>query len=469
MNDMGDDVAMLKDEQGAHPQLGTWIQALDRVLDRLERSEMTLSSEGLGRRNSGSYYTPADVAAHFWRLFWRHHNITSRDDAARFIDASRFVEPSVGSGIFLFSMLRSLAEFGIGPTDLSELKFEAIDINRAALDLVAAEMRALEEPFSVAFKGVSLEHANFLHWIGRRKSRSKTFVGNPPFVSNERGSRWKNVYADFVEAMLGTGPTSSLSLILPVSVCFSRDYIDLRRLLKASELPLSASSYDNIPDCLFKAGKPESGNSNKSNSQRCTILNLGGAREGVIESSPLLRWTAGGRKEFLEATPRFHDCSGFDLERQIPRPSDDQLTQYLHEAEGGRSTREFMSRIGRGAFAVGSVARNFIGIRDYAGSMPGVTAVKTNEKDSSLILLQIFSSSLFYKYWRSFGDGFHVTADLIDRFPISVGLLKRCESNLGHASHVWADREKYAKTKLNSGKVVKSYDFAGAFEASTSN
>src|SRR5690606_2695286 len=138
-------------------------------------------------------------------------------------------------------------------------------------------------------------------------------------------------------------------------------------------------SYDNMPDYLFKAGKPESGNTNKANSQRCTILNLGGPRNGVVECSALLRWSSSERPAFMVSTPQFHDCRGYDLERQIPRPVDHDLTCYLGEASGSRTVREFMSRIGRGAFSVGAVARNFIGIRDYEGKASGVIPVRTNE------------------------------------------------------------------------------------------
>lgn len=451
---------MVEDEQH-----GRWVEALDDVLASLEAAEMGLSSEGATRKSSGSYYTPADVSAHFWQLFWRHHEVSDAASARDFISQTTFVEPSIGAGMFLFSLLKSLGGFGLGPTDASLIKFKAVDLNRAALDFVADALDALATDFGIGFDSVALEQANFLEWIRGRDLAQTAFIGNPPFVSNERGSRWKNLYADFVETMLEHGDGSGIGLILPVSVCFSRDYVELRRQLRDAALPLSASSYDNMPDYLFKAGKPESGNTNKANSQRCTILNIGGVRDGVVESSALLRWSSSERARFLSSTPEFHDCSGFDIVRQIPRPSDTGLSEYLREAEGGRTVRQFMSRIGKGAFAVGGVARNFIGIRDYEAPSTGVTPVRTNERDASLVLLQVLSSGTFYNYWRSFGDGFHVTTDLIDRFPVSKRFLAACEENVDGAAEVWRRRTEFAKVKLNSGKTVKSYDFSGAFPA----
>ncbi|TCU52339.1 hypothetical protein EDF58_11512 [Novosphingobium sp. PhB57] len=447
-------------------KLVTWTDALDDVLENLEGAEIALSNEGAGRKSSGSYYTPADVADHFWRLFWRHHQVTDKASAVAFVDRTTFVEPSIGAGMFFFSLLRSLSNFGIGPTEARHLKFDGVDLNRAALDFVAAQIADLERIFEIGFKTVNLEQADFLKWVQARTFVDAAFVGNPPFVTNERGSRWKNLYADFLDNMLLHGDGARVGLILPVSVCFSRDFVDLRRIIRDSALPLSASSYDNMPDYLFKAGKPESGNTNKANSQRCTILNLGGPRDGIVESSALLRWSSTERATFMASTPQFYDCRGFDLERQIPRPVDQSLACYLEEASSGKTVREFMSRIGRGAFAVGAVARNFIGIREYEGKAPGVIPVKTNDEDTSLILLQVLASDIFYKYWRSFGDGFHVTNDLIDRFPISKKLTFACEKNLNSAAQTWASREEFAKIKLNSGKKVKSYDFSSVFARS---
>ncbi|MDQ0564978.1 hypothetical protein GRI55_09500 [Erythrobacter citreus] len=443
--------------------LQTWIDALDTILERLEAAEMALSSEGAGRKSSGSYYTPADVSGHFWRLFWRHHDVANSDDAKRLIAFKTFVEPSVGAGMFLFSLLRSLADLGLGPSAVSTIKFRAVDLNEAALDFVAGTIAKLESTFSIQFENIELENANFLEWARSNDAKNVIFVGNPPFVTNERGSRWKNLYADFVESMLDNFSTPDIGLILPVSVCFSRDYVDLRRIIRDTKLPLSASSYDNMPDYLFKAGKPESGNTNKANSQRCTIINLGGARAGVIESSALLRWSTSERAAFLNDIPEFHDCSDFDIERQIPRPADQELARYMEKAEGGRTARSLMSRIGRGAFSIGGVARNFIGIREYEGKVSGVIPVRTHEQDSSLILLQILASSLFYKYWRSFGDGFHVTNDVVDRFPISDEFLKQCESNIPNAAKTWKRRQVFAKVKRNAGKTITSYDFTSAF------
>ncbi|MGA0583911.1 MAG: hypothetical protein ACO2ER_08400, partial [Castellaniella sp.] len=415
--------------------------ALDATLSRLEVAEESLAHVGGSRRASGSYYTPGDVVAHFWQLFWRHHSISNRETALEFIKHAQFVEPSIGSGMFLFGMMRSLANFGIGPIELTNLKFQAVDINQSALDFVWSRLGELEAEFSVQFSRIAFECSDFLSWVKNRRFDWAVFIGNPPFVANEKGSRWKNLFADFLEAMLLSGKWSNISLILPLSICFSRDYRPLRSLIKHTGMPLSVSCYDNMPDCLFNAGKSESTNTNKANSQRCAIINLGGPRAGVLESSALLRWTAGARQDFLAKVPNFQDCSGFDISQQIPRPIDGRLIDYLREAEDGCSAQSLMCGKGSSPFAVGGVARNFIGIREYEYGVPGAIPVQAPGLDLALILLQIFASDIFYRYWCSFGDGFHVTNSLLCRFPVSKKMLRRCEENIDLAANIWRSRE----------------------------
>ncbi|MGE4430181.1 MAG: hypothetical protein AB7E05_05485 [Sphingobium sp.] len=145
------------------------------------------------------------------------------------------------------------------------------------------------------FGEIGPAQSDFLEWVSMNAFTDVVFAGNPPFVANPRGARWRNLYADFVEAMLSYRGVKGISLILPLSICFSRDYSDLRATIRAAGMGISASSYDNIPDCLFKSGKPDSTNTNRANSQRCTILNLGGPAPLLREASPLLRWSTADR------------------------------------------------------------------------------------------------------------------------------------------------------------------------------
>lgn len=446
-----------------------WELKLNQTIFEAEAAETKLSTQGDGsvrhlRKESGSYYTPADVADHFWAQFFRFHHVRSADDFRQLIARAHFVEPSAGAGIFVFTFIRQALSFGLSVQELAQLHFSVIDVNFAALQFVHHKLAELESDAGFCLPNVGMVQQDFLQWSATTKSSNVIFVGNPPFVTNQRGARWRNMYADFVEAMLNYQSASvSFSLILPVSVCFSRDYADLRRQIEQSGMGISAASYDNIPDCLFKAGKPESQNTNRANSQRCTILHVGGRDCSVRESSPMIRWTAGNRSEVLRALPSYYDYSNYVFDKQIPRPSTDWMLKYLSENKSSPTLKSHMTRHAKCDFSVGAVARNFIGIREPSVGDATSIAIKAETELDRMVLLQILGSSIFFEYWRSLGDGFHVTSDLIERFPISERLYKCCLANISSAKHQWNNRTQVLKEKLNSGRVVRTFDFTGRF------
>jgi hypothetical protein len=450
-----------------------WLVAIDRAIGAAEAAELELSRQGGSdpsqqRKASGSYYTPADVAEHFWDLFFRHHRIQNLRSLLAFVGTTDLVEPSAGSGMFVFSFLKKAAMLGASPASLAGVRFHVVDINLAALRFFSEQLREIENAVGVRFDGIGPSQNDFLEWTRTSGIANVVFAGNPPFIANTRGARWRNLYADFVEAMLGYQGVKGVSLILPLSVCFSRDYVDLRSAIRSAGMGISASSYDNIPDCLFKAGKPDSINTNRANSQRCTILNIGGPDPTIREASPLLSWPAAERASMLSTIPTFRKFSDDAASGQIPRPASDMLADYMRGAVGARPLRAFLSKMGRPTFSVGGVARNYIGIRDYEAHGPGCIPIKAASEDDRGLVLQILSSRLFYDYWRTYGDGFHVTVDLIDRFPVTAALAKQCHDGQALARQIWADRATFAKEKLNSGMIIRSYDFRTAFEKAPS-
>lgn len=447
----------------------TWLDAIDHAILAAESAELELSRLGGSdpsqqRKASGSYYTPADVAGHFWDMFFRHHRICDLNALLTFIASTDLVEPSAGSGMFVFSFLRKAALLGATPENLSNVRFHVVDINLAALRFFSERLREIESVVGINFNGIGPSQKDFLEWAKTSTFSNVVFTGNPPFIANAKGARWRNLYADFLEGMLSYPGVKGISLILPLSVCFSRDYSDLRSAIRASGMGISASSYDNIPDCLFKSGKPDSTNTNRANSQRCTILNIGGPDPMVREATPLLSWAAAERATVLSTIPAFRTFNDDDPSGQIPRPASDGLAAYMREARGAPPLRTFLSKIGKPVFAVGGVARNYIGIRDFEKFSPGCITIKTHSEEERGLVLQIISSKLFFDYWRTYGDGFHVTVNLIDRFPVTPNLEKHYRDNHNLAHKVWVNRAACAKEKLNSGQIIRSYDFRAAFD-----
>jgi hypothetical protein len=229
------------------------------------------------------------------------------------------------------------------------------------------------------------------------------------------------------------------------------------------ESGIRLDNFDNMPDFLFKIGKPGSKNTNRANSQRCTILLVRNFGSSARESTELQRWAAADRESFLASDPKYHSFDDYTLDDQFPRPTSDWVVRYLARSGDGVELADLVGARGPHGFCVGAVARNFIGIRDL-GSGASAHDLRFASEQQMLCALQILGSRVFYEYWRTAGDGFHVTKSDIMRFPVRRSLLDGCLHGLAAAKQTWVDRERFAKRKLNSGVEVCSYDFTGRFD-----
>ena len=208
------------------------------ILARAEAAERELSyisscGSEQARKDLGSYYTPIDVARFFWNEFFGLSSIDTKSAAETLIVENDFVEPSAGAGALFFALLEKFTEMGVSPKLLSIIRVDLIDINEHALSFVKKSLRELEASWNVKFERAKLVHEDFRSKKFAPSKRPKVFFGNPPFVANQVGqSRWKNLYADFIDLALdGIGGKGAIHFIVPLSLAFSRDYAALRQTL----------------------------------------------------------------------------------------------------------------------------------------------------------------------------------------------------------------------------------------------
>ena len=430
-----------------------------------ERAEPELSyslecnSEGR-RKLAGAYYTPADVADHFWKIFFERRNIATQPAARQLLESCYFIEPSVGAGALFFSLLKGLADRGLPPDIICTIRADLIDINQQALDFIGSQIAVLEQRWRVKFDGIRLICGNFLNYSPPDTARMPVFFGNPPFVTNERGaSKWKNLYADFVERSLGLSKEPAhLHYILPLSIAFSRDYSELRSALRSLNAEISLASYDNIPDTLFKSGKPKHTNTNKANSQRCSILTVVPSACFRLYASRLHRWNKAERPGFLSSLPTFYDVGNYGLDDQIPRPASRQIAHYLHTCSGAKRLAAIVEGSTRFQLVVACVARNYISFRSEADTH--CTVLGFEREENFLTALGVMASRLFFEYWLSLGDGFHLTKSTILNFPLAPSVENEVRLHHDSIRRFWQNRQQFEKTKLNNGIQTRSYDFS---------
>lgn len=455
----GQDISTVPVGRGTHLET-----VLDRLLQQAEDDERTLSyhtkcRSERGRKKTGSYYTPADVAEFFWRQFFSTLGIKSASDAEQFVVTRTLIEPSAGSGVLIFALLKHLIEFGVGPDALKLMDLRVIDINSAALKYIRNQVTTLNQILGTGTVVPRYEHTDFLRYRGNDIQRPIIYFGNPPFVTNSLGSRWKNMYADFLHRCLtGDNDTAAIHFIVPLSVAFSRDYKDLRDLLRDRRFTVYASHFDNIPDTLFKSGKPQSENTNKANSQRCTILSAHASKQHRLYSTQLHRWSVAERPGLLSRLPKFIETTDYALDHQFIRPVSPEISEYLQGVKNAYFLGDLSKKSGAYTLHIGSAARNFIPLRDGPGS--GTNGFAFRSKTNFYKFLGLVTSDVFFDYWRSIGDGFHLTRTNITSFPVSGRLDTAVTAHIPRIRKLWRDRAAHQKMKLNSGSMVHSYDFS---------
>lgn len=416
------------------------------------------------RKLNGSFYTPVDVARFFWRQFFESKSIDCSKDAKEFVRNHTFVEPSAGSGILIFALIEELLNIGVSINILRDLDLRVVDINDLALNYIKQKISLLNEGIGNDVVQPKYECIDFREWSGVTLTRPAVYFGNPPFVVNPRGSTWKNLYADFLSKCLAKSQMCvAFQFILPLSISFSRDYSLLREMLRNDKFRIVASHFDNIPDTLFKSGKPKHTNSNKANSQRCSIISGFRSHKYSIHSTCLHRWSKLERQELLRKSPTFFDVSKYEFDDQFLRPASKMISSYLQNQICAYRLGALTLSFGKHQLHVGSVARNYISFRSHGGN--GINSFYFSNRKDLLRFLGILASDIFLEYWRSVGDGFHVTRGNIINFPVSKCLDQDVENILPSVNKIWQNRRRFVKTKLNSGHLILSYDLSRAMSS----
>lgn len=441
--------------------------AVIRALHASEQAEMELSylgpefSEGGEdqRLSTGSYYTPTDATKFFWDKFFAQSCEARGDNLDEWIVRTHFIEPAVGAGALFFGLLLKLCDLGVSEHVLSKIRVDLCDINVAALKFLHAQIEQVERTVEFEFPNVKLIQADFLNWKPNLEDRREPFVfANPPFVKNPPGSQWKNSFADFSEKALNLSqPSGFVAFIVPLSLCFSRDYAALRRQIRKDGRAFAFSNFDNIPDTLFKSGKPKSSNTNKANSQRCTVFTGVPSERPYLRATRLLRWQAGEREALLSSQPELIDISSYAHDDQFPRPvRQDQVYSYRCALRLG-TLSDLVIPGGQHQVAVSAVARNFVGVRDECSAGTNLFSFVTEQ--DRLRFLAAISTDQFLDHWLMLGDGFHVTRENVLSFPLTPALAAVVESKIECIARAWANRSRYRSEKLNSGTIVTSYNF----------
>ena len=351
-----------------------WVADLEALLKRSEEAELELSYSSpcrseKARKQAGAYYTPRDAAHFFWNEFVSLNGISSATEAREFWTNHHFIEPACGAGALVYALLKKFVELGLPIDAVASVEMTLIDINKDALDFIRCELETLGSKWGISFPRIKFIRADFLSCTLPVSPRKPLVFGNPPFVSNPRGNRWKNTFADFVERSLKlSGDLGQIHFILPLSLAFSRDYSALRNMMRCSGKTVALSNFDNIPDTLFPSGKPENTNTNKANSQRCSIVTVLPSVKPQILVTRMHRWRKKDRERLLTSHPYYHDVTDYSFDGQFPRPENQTIMRLLGDSEAHPLLKSLLVKDSKNTLFVSAVALNFIGLRDESSS-----------------------------------------------------------------------------------------------------
>lgn len=294
------------------------------------------------------------------------------------------------------------------------------------------EAHVAKNPLVLKAREIAQQKQNrFFHWelefsdaVVGDVCQFDVIVANPPYVgttANEvitqlyRTAKCGDLYAwMFEQALKVTGSTSTVGMIVPLSIMFSRQFKTLRGLILNSTGKTSFAAFDASRDGIF----PPSGGGSR-NGQRVSIVTHQMSKdERRVYATNMMRWYAEERP-FLIPSLRFADVTDVANEKGIPKLGDPQLIEFY------RRIIRFDRTIGTSMYVpkknqqepplhylyLSGSGRYFLTAMPKAMRNTGLNVIAFEDEWMRDLAVVVLNSNIFYWLWYVLGDGFHVTND----------------------------------------------------------
>ena len=335
------------------------------------------------------------------------------------------------------------------------------------------------------FESWRKSHRSF-HWFVEfpsvwRQGGFNVVIGNPPYIkaSDITDYRWigyetqycPDLYAPCVErASMLVNDAGRMSMIVMHSLCFSRNFIDLRDHLSQRFPSLWLSSYSRIPDGLF------SGSARVRNS---IFLGVRGTNTGLHTSS-CRRWLTESRLslfnnvEYVQPPSSLQTLNGRGV---WPFVDSAAVAAAFGKLVATNKPLSILTVRGAGhSLAYKRVAQYMLGVSEEPPPTRGsattqrygyLTFSDVQHRDLALLML---AGLWGYLWWMTFSDEFDVTSGLLTSFPGGVARLLD-DSNGDAQSHrqrlqgltveLKEEMPKHLAWKWNAGVQVGRYNMLG--------
>jgi hypothetical protein len=407
--------------------------------------------------------------------------------------ATRVIDPTCGSGAFLFAALEVLedvyaalleraraaavepivAAADAHPGDAYHCRVHAALSNLHGLDLMpeAVETAKLRLGLALVSTLERTEQIGPLPDLGRNLRAGNLLagsldlprgfdvvVGNPPYV-NRRDVSYPigglttadapDIYAPALERSLQLlHPEGRLAFIVPISFQAGKEFAQARRLV-AARGPAWISTYSRRPSTLFTGAGVRSS----------IVISAAGAP--AVHTTETRRWQHRGRDTLFQTTR--YSALGEHARRDdlFLRTGDDDLAALFEAllATGGRlgdsARRDGAYPLGFKAFALyylSAYAKQppALDLRGELVAPPADKAIRFATEDERALAFAILAGELGLVWWMSAADDFNVQSGVVASTPIPLGPLERDEELVGAARALVRDAHSPANLMFNT-------------------
>jgi hypothetical protein len=263
-------------------------------------------------------------------------------------------------------------------------------------------------------------------------------IGNPPYVEYKKVCReykvpgyesrsYGNLYAVILERSLQLARPgwSHLGLIVPLSICGSERFKELRQTIKQQVQACWLANFEIFPCSLFHGPY-----------QRLSIFL---ARHG---SNPIPTFNVTGKQRwYAQERPHLLDLISYnrvecsDVTEHIPKlasPLQEYILDKITHKAHGNHVAQALSQQKTEYFVYYQEATNYwikatCSVPYYKKNGIVMTpahgrSLYFNDRQTAQTIMALLNSSLFYVWFATYSDGFHLSHALVKAFPVDMGL-----------------------------------------------
>ena len=392
----------------------------------------TINEQSPTRKKHGVYYTPQDlvefVLANSVATYYRipigplaQNAMSNKIPAEDFAYHFRVLDPTSGLSEFLISTLRAkiyrLIESGIRPDEISisklietirgnDINSNSIAISRIRLYLEISALLGNRQ--ANAATPSLLQSFTSVDFIGSKiggEHQYELILGNPPYVEDRKYGITENGYGNVYCNVLSNAsklltPNGTIGFVIPLSYCSTPRMSRIRAELLSRLPQQTIMSFADRPDSLFSRVH-----------QKLCVLIATNSTKPAIHTSHYQYWYKDERPQLFENIDL--TINRFASEEQIPKlgtPVDISIFTKLENLK--TPTIYEVSRSGNHVVSINR--RETFWMKAFRGSRhhPEFKEFYFTSENDAALLYCILNSSLFWWYWITVSDCWHVSRSL---------------------------------------------------------